>query len=1044
MHFFVIDSNVAGIGSPPAPGDGRSPASAQGVWLQSQLAQATEPWKIVYMHHPPYSSSSNHGSEVAMQWPYEAWGATAVLSGHDHLYERVLRDDNADSVEFPYFITGAGGKSLYGFTTPVAGSQVRYNANYGSMIIDADDASITFRFYSINPADGTNGLIDTYTVGTAPTQYALATSTVGAGSVGLSPSGGLYAPGTAVQVTAVPAGGWVFDHWSGDLSGTANPATIVMDGNRQVVAHFTGGAGATEFCDDFNSGYVAGSQLRDSADWFYEAASTGPVVLATGGVAGSVGLGNGGAGFTWVAHPFAWSDPSLTSVSMALDFQTSATGVFDDDRVGWTTSDVDDSSDWNFGVQMDPGGTGAGGNIECYWDGSVQGDDGGRASIVDLPALTGSAWYRLRAEFTKLTATSCRIDVTLTALDAAGIENGVVVTGVLPDTALLSGAAGQAIPAPRYFQAPTAWPLFKNHSGSAGNCDNACFGVNAGAPADYTLTVGVTGSGSVGLNPPGGVYPAGTSVELTATPLPGSSFAGWSGDLTGSINPATLVMNGDRAVTAAFVPQGTLAVGDVIIAAVQSWNTPAGQNPGEFVELFNTTNQPVSLAGLQLTSRVDTDSDGVVDADWQLAPDLAGVVIAPHGFFLIAESGVAGANGVRDLTVDMDLATGEGGAAERAISLELAIGGTHLDYVLYGRHDGQTPAGAMPPGDRVFDGVSWPRTEVIRNTTGDASFQEGLLRRESAEALYAGYDVEGFYTDEATLGDGYPVGVWTSPHDETFGAYVARNSTSAPVLPVGNQAPGAPAVVAPLDNAVGVSVDVQLQVNVTDPDLDTLAVTFFGRPVEAGKAVYVNLGTVTGVASGGNAVMAWPGLDPLTEYEWYVDVADGVVVSTSSVWSFTTDYVSGVGDGAIPVRLETAGNFPNPFNPSTRIRFGLPSRGHVDITLFDVQGRAIRKLVDGDYQPGLHAVTWDGRDGAGQVAPSGTYFYRVDSGRRRGDRQDDPDEVESGLLVEASVPAANPVGGWRPFEPRRGRRRLRPIHQTTDPPKNTVHTGRPE
>ena len=63
VHFFVIDSNPAGTGS--APGDGRSATSAQGTWLQAGLAASTSPWKIVYFHHPPFSSSTNHGSEAS-------------------------------------------------------------------------------------------------------------------------------------------------------------------------------------------------------------------------------------------------------------------------------------------------------------------------------------------------------------------------------------------------------------------------------------------------------------------------------------------------------------------------------------------------------------------------------------------------------------------------------------------------------------------------------------------------------------------------------------------------------------------------------------------------------------------------------------------------------------------------------------------------------------------------------------------------------------------------------------------------------------------
>ena len=89
----------------------------------------------------------------------------------------------------------------------------------------------------------------------------------------------------------------------------------------------------------------------------------------------------------------------------------------------------------------------------------------------------------------------------------------------------------------------------------------------------------------------------------------------------------------------------------------------------------------------------------------------------------------------------------------------------------------------IPAGDIPFDGSSWPRSEVIRNTRGTDSFQEGLISRETKFDLYAGYDVAGYYTDEDTLGDGYPNGVWYSPHSETYGSYQARNSTSAAVLP---------------------------------------------------------------------------------------------------------------------------------------------------------------------------------------------------------------------------------------------------------------------
>jgi len=60
----------------------------------------------------------------------------------------------------------------------------------------------------------------------------------GSGSGSLNPPGGIYDAGTVVTLTANPSSGWEFDHWSGDLSGTSNPATITMDKNKSVTANF--------------------------------------------------------------------------------------------------------------------------------------------------------------------------------------------------------------------------------------------------------------------------------------------------------------------------------------------------------------------------------------------------------------------------------------------------------------------------------------------------------------------------------------------------------------------------------------------------------------------------------------------------------------------------------------------------------------------------------------------------------------------------------------------------------------------------------------
>lgn len=87
--------------------------------------------------------------------------------------------------------------------------------------------------------------------------------------------------------------------------------------------------------------------------------------------------------------------------------------------------------------------------------------------------------------------------------------------------------------------------------------------------------------------------------------------------------------------------------------------------------------------------------------------------------------------------------------------------------------------------------------------------------------------------------------------------------------------------------------------------------------------------------------------------------------------------------GTSPAPLPLAGaallgNTPNPFNPSTRIRFTLPAGGaEVELALYDLSGRVVRHLAAGALAGGPHEVTWDGRADDGQAAPGGVYVYRL-------------------------------------------------------------------
>ena len=70
-------------------------------------------------------------------------------------------------------------------------------------------------------------------------------------------------------------------------------------------------------------------------------------------------------------------------------------------------------------------------------------------------------------------------------------------------------------------------------------------------------------------------------------------------------------------------------------------------------------------------------------------------------------------------------------------------------------------------------------------------------------------------------------------------------------------------------------------------------------------------------------------------------------------------------------------NYPNPFYPSTTIRFSLPDASRAQLTIFDLRGRRIATLVNGEVAAGAHAVTWTGRDDEGAATASGVYLYRL-------------------------------------------------------------------
>ena len=121
---------------------------------------------------------------------------------------------------------------------------------------------------------------------------------------------------------------------------------------------------------------------------------------------------------------------------------------------------------------------------------------------------------------------------------------------------------------------------------------------------------------------------------------------------------------------------------------------------------------------------------------------------------------------------------------------------------------------------------------------------------------------------------------------------------------------------------------------------------------------------------------------------WYkltaVDVRGGETYHGPLRVAFNSAAAALVNPGEVPATLQLRDNYPNPFNPSTTIRFDLPAVAggvhEVQLAVFDIQGRKVRTLVSGKYAPGSYALHWDATSERGEAMPSGMYIYSLKVG----------------------------------------------------------------
>lgn len=150
------------------------------------------------------------------------------------------------------------------------------------------------------------------------------------------------------------------------------------------------------------------------------------------------------------------------------------------------------------------------------------------------------------------------------------------------------------------------------------------------------------------------------------------------------------------------------------------------------------------------------------------------------------------------------------------------------------------------------------------------------------------------------------------------------------------------------------------------------------NPIE--DATEYQFGTIGGDGNGvGPFGFVLPGLDPGVEYTFWLfqfNTDSQLFSEPGVVTAVAAGQSTSIEDGSmVPVAYALSQNFPNPFNPTTQIRFELPESGHVQLEVFNMMGQRVATLVNESRSVGVHTVTFDASS-----LSSGMYIYRLQAG----------------------------------------------------------------
>lgn len=369
--------------------------------------------------------------------------------------------------------------------------------------------------------------------------YQLSLTSSSGGVIESTPAQALYNNGAAVVLTAIPETGMSFTGWSGDLTGSGNPATIIMDGNKSVTASFSilppnpvpttytlnrttlgsGNISLTPSGGIYDSGTIVTITATASAGHVFTgwsgdlSGSSNPISVTM----------NANKNIIANFSPFTTNIKKLPIVSASSAKSYPNKAIDDNIKSGWS----------------------------AYYGGSIELDLGKSSMLTGL----GIVWYP---------GSGNRIYNYTIELSNDGLSWVEVFTGQTPrindfhveKTDFYETAA-------RYVKI-TGTQEGGNKYFSINEID--VFGV---VENQLSLTQNINGLGSIVADPADGFYDPSTIVTVTALAKSGYKFTGWSGDLTGSANSASITMDSNKNIIANFVP-ATTTINELNIVSASS------------------------------------------------------------------------------------------------------------------------------------------------------------------------------------------------------------------------------------------------------------------------------------------------------------------------------------------------------------------------------------------------------------------------------------------------------------------------------------------